>query len=115
MKSYGVTASQIRDLARTREVTRDIDFRSPVAGLVMARNVSKDQYVNRGAELFRIADISHIWVLASAFENDELAFRAGRSARIFYNGHEFKALVSQAREFDPVSRTFRIRLELNNP
>lgn len=115
LKSYGVTAAQIRDLSRTREVTRDIDFRAPISGLVLARNVSRDQVVTRGTELFRMADLSHVWVLADVFENDVRAFRTGAAAQVRYAGRVYQARISDARQFDPSSRTLAVRLEMDNP
>ncbi len=115
LRSYGFTAAQIRDLSRTREVTRDIDFRTPISGLVLSRNVSRDQVVTRGAELFRIADISHVWVLASVYENDVRAFRPGGIATVTYGGRKYQARITGSRQFDAAARTLEVRLEMDNP
>jgi hypothetical protein len=38
--------------------------------LVQARNAFPGLRSDRGSELFRIADLSHVWILADVFEND---------------------------------------------
>jgi Cu(I)/Ag(I) efflux system membrane fusion protein len=115
LKSYGLGSQQIRELARSREVTRDIDFRSPADGVVLDRNVNLGQTLARGAELARIADLSRIWVLVDVNESELAVYRPGRPAVVTYGEYSFPARVSEARQFDSVSRTFKVRLELANP
>ena len=115
LRSYGLTTRQIQDLARTRQITRDIEFRSPITGIVLSRTVDPGQRVDRGTELFRIADLQHIWVLADVFEVDEGALTPGSRARVRYQGHTWPATVTTARQFDPASRTLKVRLEVSNP
>ncbi len=115
LKSYGLTVTQIKDLARTREVTRDIDFRSPIAGVVLARNTSRDQLVTRGTELFRIADLSHVWVLAAIFEDEAEQWTPGSYVDVSYGKRVYRARVSDARQFSGQTRSLQVRLELDNP
>jgi len=115
LQAYGLTEMQLREIARTRQATRDIEFRSPVTGLVLSRNVAVGQRVERGAELFRVADLSHVWVLADLFENESGLIRPGSAARVRYQRRIYQALLSDARQFDPVSRTLKVRLDLDNP
>ena len=115
LKSYGVTEAQLMDLSRTRQATRDIQFRSPVTGLVLNRSAELGQRIDRGAGLYRIADISHVWVLADLFGNDSNLILTGSAARVRYGGRNYRASVSDSRQFDPASRTLKIRLVLDNP
>jgi membrane fusion protein, copper/silver efflux system len=115
LQSYGVTSAQIREMVRTREVTRDIDFRAPWSGVVLDRNIAPGSAVTKGAELFRIADLSHIWVLADVFEGDADKFHPGAVALVTYAGRPYHARVTEAKQFDPNSRTLKIRLEMDNP
>jgi RND family efflux transporter MFP subunit len=115
LQTYGLTEAQIRELARTRQITRDIEFRAPVTGIVLARNMYRGQRVERGAELFQIADLSHAWVLAELFENESGLLRPGSTARVRYRERTYRASVADAQQFDPASRTLKVRLELENP
>ncbi len=115
LKSYGVSSSQIRTMMQTREITRDIEFRAPLAGIVLDRNVNEGSVITKGAELFRIADLSRIWIIADVFEADADAFRPGAMATILYGDHTTRAAVSNVRQFDAASRTLKVRLQTQNP
>jgi Cu(I)/Ag(I) efflux system membrane fusion protein len=115
LQSYGMTPTQITELARTRQITRDIDFRSPATGIVLARNASLGQRLERGAEVFRVADLTHVWALADVFEGDSASIRPGMPARVRYRGQTYQASICDSRQFDPASRTLKVRLEFDNP
>jgi len=116
LEFFGMSESQVREIARTRKITNDIDFRSPVAGLVVARNAYTAMRFNRGEELFRIADIHHVWVLADVFENDTRLLRMARSATVRYQDRQLPVRISNTLpRFDPVSRALKVRLEMDNP
>jgi RND family efflux transporter MFP subunit len=115
LRSFGVSDAQIKELAQTREVTAEIEFRSPVAGLILARNIGLGQRVDQGTEAYRIADLSRVWVLADLFENESSLIRPGCQARIRYQGHVINAQVpASIPQFDPATRTMRYRLEIDN-
>ena len=116
--SLGVTEYQIQEIIRARRVVTDIEVRSPVDGLVLARNVSPQQRYDKGTELFRIADLSRVWILADIFEQEADYIRPGDKARIFLprHGRGFEAIVTEVPPiFDPVTRTLKVRLEADNP
>jgi len=83
--------------------------------VILSRTVSTGQKLDRGSELFRIADLRHVWVLADAFERDSALIRPGASARVHYQGRTYSGVMSDARDFDARSRTLKIRLDLENP
>jgi Cu(I)/Ag(I) efflux system membrane fusion protein len=115
MDSYGVSETQLREMVRTHQVTRDIEFRSPVTGLVLARNAAIGQRADRGTEVFRIADLSRVWVLADVFEADAPLVHPGLPARVIYNSRTYHCSVTNTPPlFDAQSRTLKERLELDN-
>ena len=116
LEFLGMGETQLREVARTRKTAKDIELRSPVAGLVVARNAFSGLRYDRGGELFRIADIDHIWILAEVFENDARLVRAARSATVRYQDRQLPVRISNALpQFDPVSRALEVRLEMDNP
>jgi multidrug efflux pump subunit AcrA (membrane-fusion protein)/YHS domain-containing protein len=118
LEFLGMGETQLREVARTRQIATGIELRSPVAGLVVARNAFTGLRFDRGAELYRVADISHVWILADIFENEARHFRPGTNARVMIPnlGRVFQAKVSAALpQFDPNSRTLKMRLEMDNP
>ncbi len=116
LRSLGMGEAQIAEIARSRQVTQNVRMTAPVTGLVIARNVFPGQRLERGTELFRIADLSRVWVLADIFENESRFVTPGSAATVAYQGHKLPARVSKVPpQFDAGSRTLKVRLELDNP
>ena len=114
----GISAYQLAEMERTGAIPEEIEIRSPAHGFVVLRNVTPDLRFDKGAELFRIADISRVWVLADVFENEASFFQPGRRVKMELP-YQKKTLYSRMShvlpQFDPASRTLKIRLEANNP
>ena len=69
-------------------------------------------------EFFRIADLSRVWVLADVFENEASFFQPGRRVKMElpYQKKTLSASMSNVLpQFDPATRTLKIRLEADNP
>jgi multidrug efflux pump subunit AcrA (membrane-fusion protein)/YHS domain-containing protein len=115
LRGLGMSDLQIDEIRRTRTFASAIHIYSPVAGFVLARNISPDQRFDKGAELYRIADISRVWVMADIFEKDREFARPGTMATVRYQGHAFPARMSQVLpQIDPQSRTLKVRFEVDN-
>ncbi len=118
LRNLGVSDAQIAELGRTRKPMKDVLICAPATGLLAARDVSAGQRFQAGDELYRIIDLSRVWILADLFENEARHFRPGLTARIFhpYLGRTFSARVSEVLpQFDAATRTLKVRLEADNP
>lgn len=118
LHSLGMGDIQIQELSKTRKLTRDVAVRAPTTGLVLARNVFPGLRFERGAELYRLVDLSLVWILADLFENEAQYFRPGAVARVTIP-HQQKTVTARVTadppQFDPASRTLKVRLEADNP
>lgn len=118
LRTLGFTEGQIKELGEKRQIPDTLKLLSPASGFVLARNVATGQRFEKGTELFRIADLSHVWILADIFENEARYFQPGREAKVTLSqqGKTFTARVSSVLpQFDPASRTMKLRLETENP
>jgi Cu(I)/Ag(I) efflux system membrane fusion protein len=118
LRTLGVTNSQLREIGQRRELVRDIRVESPVDGFVLKRNVSPGLRFDRGFELYRIADVSRVWILADVYRDDVPLIRRGASARITTaeGSHALRATVSPSEPiFDEATLTLKVRLEAANP
>jgi RND family efflux transporter MFP subunit len=118
LKNLGMGEVQIQEMIRTRKFMESVDITAPAGGVITARNVSEGQRFDKGTELYRIADISHVWILADVQENDAPFIKPGMSVRVARpkQPQTFAATVSQALpQFDAGSRTLKVRLEAENP
>ena len=118
LRALGMGDPQIKELGRTKQITRDIEVTSPVDGVVLERNISREQRFEGHVELYRIADLSKVWILADLLGDDANLLRPG--ARVRVNVRELSktitATVSNSPPlFDSVSRTLKLRLEADNP
>ena len=103
---------------RTGQYGTYVEIRSPVAGFVLARGVSPRQRVDKGAELFSIADLSRVWIVADVFNVESQYIQPGMSARISLpqQNKTFEAKVTDVLpRFDATTRTLKVRLEADNP
>ena len=109
---------QIRELRKTRQVTGDITLASPVDGIVLSRSISPLQLFEKGAELYRIGDLSKVWIIADVFSDEASALRPGAKATVLIRelSKTVTATVTDTPPlFDPASRTLKLRLESDNP
>jgi Cu(I)/Ag(I) efflux system membrane fusion protein len=118
LQNLGMSFLQMEEIKRTRQVPDSVKILAPSKGFVLARNVSPGQKFDKGTEWYRIADLSRVWILADVFENEAQYLRPGVGARVSLpsQGKSFSARVSEVLpEFDPVTRTLKVRLEAENP
>lgn len=116
--NVGFTEEQIDEIARTGQYRTQVEIRSPVTGFVLARDVSPRQKVDKGAELYRIADLTRVWILADVFEREVPFLRPGTVARVTspQQGKSYEARVADViPRFDTAARTLKVRLEVDNP
>jgi Cu(I)/Ag(I) efflux system membrane fusion protein len=118
LRGMGMSQRQIEALRQKRDIPLTIDIESPADGLVVSRGVTLGQRYERGAEWFRVANLEKVWILADLLEADAGLVRPGATARVTVPGQggELTAVVSRVPpQFDATSRTFKVRLELDNP
>jgi Cu(I)/Ag(I) efflux system membrane fusion protein len=118
LRNLGVSNSQIRQMAKRREVVHDIRVESPVDGVVLKRSVSPGLRFDRGFEFYRIADLSRVWILADVSRDQVPFIRRGASARITTaeGSRSLAATVSPSEPmFDEATQTLKVRLTAANP
>jgi|DewCreStandDraft_2_1066082.scaffolds.fasta_scaffold00022_7 cobalt-zinc-cadmium efflux system membrane fusion protein len=93
-------------------------LRSPISGTVIERTAMQGQMADPAQPLFKIADLSRLWLTVRAFERDAVRVRAGGTARVTFPalpGQTFSGVVTLVgKQVDPGSRTVPVRIELAN-
>jgi cobalt-zinc-cadmium efflux system membrane fusion protein len=93
-------------------------LRSPIAGTVVERSLVLGQLAQPGATLFRIADLSRLWLIAHAFERDAVRVQPGATARVTFPalpGRTFSGTVALVgHQVEVSSRTIPVRIEVAN-
>ncbi|MDX1623825.1 MAG: efflux RND transporter periplasmic adaptor subunit [Gemmatimonadota bacterium] len=116
---WDVPAAEIRRIEETGQPTKTLTLRAPASGIVVEKNVFEGGRIAPGMNLYRIADLSSVWVDGEVFEKDLSLVREGQPARVSveaYPGETFAGAVTYV--YPTVSleaRTARVRIELANP
>jgi Cu(I)/Ag(I) efflux system membrane fusion protein len=116
--NMGVSESQIKEMEKTGKASELVEVRSPADGVVLARGVTQGQFVSAGTELYRIADLGKVWILAETYESDGTLLRAGMEVKATHpqTKRTYRARVTEILpQFDPQTRTMKVRLEADNP
>lgn len=115
---YGMNARQIDELKSANELNALITITAPVSGLVLSRSVNPGEVVGMSKELFRLADLSTVWVIGQVYEQDLASVRAGTPATITaaaYPQRNFTGRVSYIDpRIEPQTRTAQVRIEVAN-
>ncbi len=94
-------------------------IRSPIAGTVIDRTIVMGQLADPSKTLFRVGDLSTLWLIAHVFERDAVRVQAdGRGTATFaaLPGKTSDAVIRTiGKEVDAASRTIAIRLDVPNP
>jgi len=117
--TLGMSSVQIAEIGRTRQVPHAFTITAPVSGFVLARSISKGQKFGRGDELYRIADLRRVWVVADVAGADAAYVKEGSRAEVSVPGRgaPLRARVSRELrpEFNPDTQSAKLRLEVDNP
>jgi Cu(I)/Ag(I) efflux system membrane fusion protein len=116
---WDIPAGEIRRIEETGTPTKTLTLMSPASGIVVEKSVFAGAQIGPGMNLYRIADLSTVWVDGEVFEKDLGLVREGQAARVTvqaYPGETFRGTVAYVYPTVTVeARTGRVRVELTNP
>ena len=118
---WDITDEQIDRLERERTPRRTLAVLSPVTGVVVEKldRALDGMYVEAGMNLYKMADLTTIWVDVEVFEHQVEAMRVGQRARVelpYLPGRPYTGFVRYLYpHFDEQTRTMTVSIELENP
>lgn len=116
---WDVPEDEIRRIEESGEPTKTLTLRAPASGIVVEKNVVQGDRIMPGMTVYRIANLSRVWIEADVFEKDLTLVSEGQSARLTFEAFPGRTFSSRVTYVYPTvsmrSRTARIRLELPNP
>ena len=119
LKLWDISDAQIQALEENREPKKTLTLYSPFTGHVLEKMVNKGQFVDAGMALYKIADLSVVWLIADIYESELSFIRLGQTAALRLThqpGDTFSGKVVYIYpSLDPRTRTARVRVELPNP
>lgn len=118
LELWDLSEAQIEELGRSRKPVRNITLFAPAGGYVISRNAFPKQRVTPETELYAIADLSKVWIVADVFQSEAGSVRIGQAATVTipFSGRALRAVVSYILpQVDPETRTLKVRLDAANP
>ena len=116
---WDISEAHIRELERTKQVLKTLPIHSPITGTVIRKEVVQGTHVEPGQELYTIADLSRVWILADVYEYELSFVKVGQKATVSLSydpGTTFSVRVGFVYPtLDPKTRTAKVRFELSNP
>ncbi len=118
LRRLGLSGSQLAELEKREATTATFTVPSPASGVVLEKMAREGQYVEMGMPIYRVTDLSRLWLMLNIHERD-LAFVAlGQRVDVEVSGlpgHHFEGAVSFIDPvLDTMTRTARVRVEVPN-
>ena len=115
---WDISDAQVDEILRTGKVRRTLTLYAPASGVVLEKRVIQGQAIRPGEMLYRIGDLSDVWIDVALREQDAGAVRAGSHAAVelaSYPGRPFTGRVAYVYPtIDTTARTVRARIEVPN-
>ena len=118
LKLLDVSHRNIQAIKRANRASKYLPFFSPYSGVVIDKQVTEGSAIKRGMSVYKIADLSTLWVVAKAYEEDRAFIQMGNRVEVTLNGSPkaYKASIDLIYPLvDPVNKTIDFRITLNNP
>jgi multidrug efflux pump subunit AcrA (membrane-fusion protein) len=116
---FDLLPAQIEALERAGQATRTVTLHAPISGYVTRRGVTQGEKIDPSTTLLEIADLSHVWVIASIYEYELPFVHLGQSADVtlsYLPGHTYRGRVTLISPvLESATRTVPVRVELSNP
>lgn len=116
---WDIPADAIDRLERTGTVEKYVLLRAPIGGTVVEKSAYVGSRIMAGESVYRIADLSLVWLEGEVFEKDIALIQLGQRVEAMLDGYPGRPLSGTVSyvypELNPATRTFRIRVEVPNP
>lgn len=119
LRLLGVPGGALDRMETSARPARQVAISTPFAGTVIERVATEGSYVQTGSVLYRVADLTRVWVQLEAYERDLALLSLAQTVEL-----RFEAISNETFDgtvtfidptVDPRRRVARVRVELDNP
>ncbi len=118
LKLWDLNDEQIAQIENQGEPKLYFDVLSPISGTIMKRHVTLGDYVKMGNPLFMVTDLSKVWVMFDAYEDDIPWISKGDKIDFTIQSVPGKTFESRVSFIDPFinskTRSAKVRVNINN-
>ena len=117
LEYFDVSPQQIEELEKRGEPAKALDIISPFSGVVIAKHANEGMRVEPGMQVYRIADLSTVWTIATIYEYQLPYVEVGQEAEMslpYIPGRTWKGKVTYIYPYlDKQTREAKVRLEFD--
>jgi Cu(I)/Ag(I) efflux system membrane fusion protein len=119
LRLWDITDEQIKALEESGQPKKTLTLYSPFSGIVLEKVAYKGLNVMPGMALYKLVDLSVVWLYADIYEYELPFIRLGQQATVQLSYLPGEAFTGKAiyiyPSLDPNTRTAKVRFELPNP
>lgn len=118
LRQWKLSDTQIAGIEKSGVIKNNFPITANTSGIVINKRVNSGDYINQGTVLFEIANLSQVWVVFDAYENDLMFLKKGDKVLFTVQAIAGKTFSGTISFIDPVlnpaTRTAKVRVEMNN-
>lgn len=118
LRNWGIDTAELSRLIGKGGVARTLALTAPAGGVILEKAVVQGQRFQPGDVLYRIADLSDVWLIAEVSEQELPFIHLGQTARAAFQALPGESFTGTVTFIYPVltaqTRTARVRIELAN-
>lgn len=119
LRLLGMSQAQVRELGQRGRAWENNPVVSPATGYVIDKDIVEGGRIEAGTRVYRIADLSRVWVDAEVYESDLAELELGQAVKVdlpYVPGRELEGQVDYIYPtLSGATRTGRVRVTLPNP
>ncbi len=118
LSELGMTQSQIAALRSSGKAEKRLPIASPIGGTVITKHKVEGEYVKKGDPIYRVVDLSTVWLLLDLYPIDAAAIRYGQPVEAMPQSLPGEIYTGRVAFVDPMvnkkTRTVSVRVEMTN-
>jgi Cu(I)/Ag(I) efflux system membrane fusion protein len=118
LSELGMTPQQIDALRTSGEAQKRLRIASPIGGTVIAKHKLEGDYVKTGEPIYRVVDLSTVWLMLDLYPRDAAAVRFGQQVEAEIQSLPGEVYTGRVAFVDPMvnekTRTVAVRVEMSN-
>ncbi len=118
LRLWGMTKEQIQEIEKSKKPSDHLTIYSSMSGIVIRKNRQEGDYVNVGDRIYKIADLSQVWIMLDAYESDLVWLRYGQEITFTTEAYPGEEFIGRIAFIEPVlnekTRTVKVRVNVPN-
>jgi RND family efflux transporter MFP subunit len=115
----GITKEQLQDIESQDKANSRMHLCAPISGTVIEKFAVEGQYVKTGQPIYRMADLSTVWLMLELFPEDAALIRYGQRVTATVQSLPGRSFAGRVAFKDPMvnprTRTVGVRVVIENP